>query len=151
MGLLRGLIKEVLSLLALIIGIMGTLRWGGLLIPILYDLLGNQLIALLLSHAAVFFVILIIVGILNKTLSTIMRFAGFGFVDKSLGGIFGFCKGICIVLALAFAAGFTDLPAEPWWQQAKLAPLVSDGVGFLWSKVPPNVFEYLNSPSQTNI
>ena len=62
---------------------------------------------------------LIVVALL--LLASLIEQTGLTPADHGLGGLFGLARGVLLVLILVILAGHTDLPKEPWWEQAKLA------------------------------
>lgn len=150
LGLMRGFIKEVLSLLAYILGVMGALRWGPLLVPEVSGFIDNALLSMVLSYLAVFFLVLICVGLVNKTLSAVLNFTGLGPADRGLGFLFGLCRGALIVVIVAIVASYTRFPQEPWWQQAQLSPLVSQAVEAMKFYLPQDIAAYLPQQGANN-
>jgi membrane protein required for colicin V production len=69
-------------------------------------------------------------------LSKAVRAAGLGFVDRFLGSIFGFARGVVLMLAFVLVAGFTALPQSPWWQRSALVPPLVAGVYALRPHLP---------------
>ena len=65
--------------------------------------------------------------------------------DRLLGGLFGAARGLVLVVATLLVAGFTPIPADPWWRESgtieRMMPLVD------WSAqlLPENVREHLDS------
>ena len=69
-------------------------------------------------------------------LSSAVRAAGLGFVDRFLGSIFGLARGVALVLAFVIVAGLTPLPRTDWWHRAVLVPPLVAGVIALAPHLP---------------
>jgi len=121
LSITRGLVKEIVSLLAWIIAFFAASRYAAEAEPLLSGLIEDDSLRMLTAYAVTFFIVLVIVMLLSMLLSTLTRSVGLGLVDRMLGAIFGFARGVIIVLALVLAAGFTPLPQLPVWQQAVLS------------------------------
>ncbi len=121
LSITRGLVKEIVSLLAWIIAFFAASRYASEIEPLLSSLIKDESLRMLVAYAVTFFVVLVIVMLLSMLLSTLTRSVGLGLVDRILGAIFGFARGVVIVIALVLAAGFTPLPQLPVWQQAILS------------------------------
>ena len=44
-------------------------------------------------------------------------------MDRSLGSLFGFARGLLIVLIAVILCGMTAIPQQPFWKDAMLSPL----------------------------
>ena len=59
-------------------------------------------------------------------LSGLIKTVGLGFADRALGAVFGFVRGLAIVLIAVLLAGLTALPRQPEWKEAVFSePLVT--------------------------
>jgi membrane protein required for colicin V production len=121
LSITRGLVREIVSLLAWIIAFFAASRYSVEIEPFLLNLIENESIRMLTAFAATFFIVLIVTMLISKLLSTLVRSVGLGLIDRILGAVFGFARGLVIVLFLVLAAGFTPLPQQPFWQQAVLS------------------------------
>ena len=123
-GLWRGLLYEVLSLL------------GWPMAFVLSKLLSDSVAALLpIEHQAmrvtaaytlVFVAVLIAWGIVVKLVSRMLKAAGSVATDRTLGGLFGLLRGGLVVLALAWVAGLTPVPEQPFWRGAASTRMLED-------------------------
>lgn len=143
LGLLRGLVKEILSLCAYVAAFIGAVWWGPRVSDWLDPVIDNPLLRTGLSYLAVFLVVLLLVGLLNITLATLVNKTGLTPADHGLGGLFGVLRGSLIVLGLVTLAGYTDLPQEDWWQQARLSDASVRAVQTVGKWLPPSMREWL--------
>ena len=70
-------------------------------------------------------------------LSSVIRKAGLGFVDRFLGAVFGVARGAVLITAFVLVAGLTTLPRLDWWQNAALAPPFAAAALSLKPWLPP--------------
>jgi membrane protein required for colicin V production len=97
-GLFKGFISEVTSLLAIVLGILGA-RW---ITPVLAPTLANTLKiseswAVFLSYILLFVAIAILMHLLARMLGNVLKAASLGGINILLGGLFGGLKMALIV------------------------------------------------------
>nr|UVT38102.1 Colicin V production protein [uncultured bacterium] len=143
LGLMRGLVKEILSLIAYLAAFLAAIWWGPRASVWLGPFIANDLLRTAVAYALVFIVVLLLVGLVNLTLSTFIRKTGLTPADHGLGSMFGLMRGGLIVLTLVALAGYTDLPQEPWWKDARLSPAAVKGVQTVKSLLPPSLAAWL--------
>ncbi|WP_370263533.1 CvpA family protein [Limnobacter sp.] len=144
LGLFRGMVKEVLSLANLVIAFWLANRYGHELVVYMdwAESLSPAMKALI-GCAAAFFGAMVVGAILISLLGKIVAAAGLSFADRSLGGMFGFARGIFIVLVLVTGAGFTSLPEQPFWRNAMLSPLAVDAMREIKPHLPETVAKWV--------
>lgn len=143
LGLLRGLVKEVLSLIAYIVAFLAAIWWGPLVSAWITPYIDNPLLRTGVAYGAVFILVLLMVGLLNLTLATLIRKTGLTPADHGLGGLFGVLRGALLVLVLVSLAGYTELPSEPWWRDAKLSAPAVKAVQQIKLLLPPSLAAWL--------
>jgi membrane protein required for colicin V production len=80
-----------------------------------------------------FFVVLLLGSVAGKIARWAIKEVGLRWIDRLLGGLFGFLKGIvvCTVVVMALAA-FT--PTSPWIQESRIAPfMLVTGRALIWA------------------
>ncbi|MYN12205.1 CvpA family protein [Pusillimonas sp. TS35] len=143
LGLLRGLVKEILSLLAYVLAFMAAIWWGPLAGDWLQGWIDNPLLRAGAAYALVFILVLLLVGLVNVTLAALIDRTGLTPADHGLGALFGLLRGIVFVLVLVGLAGYTELPKEPWWQQARLSGTAVKGIQQIKQMLPPDLAAWL--------
>ncbi|MBA2689674.1 MAG: CvpA family protein [Burkholderiales bacterium] len=121
-GWLRGAVKEILSLLSWVAAFLLANAFAGDLATALLPSIINPALRTVAAYAIVFIATLLVMMLLRIAVSEMVKAMGLGNVDKTLGLIVGFSKGIVIVLIGVLAAGMTALPQEPFWRGAVVAP-----------------------------
>lgn len=148
LGLARGLLKELLSLIAYVLAFVAAIWWGGVASGWLVRLIENPLLRAGTAYAAVFIATLLAVGLVNMALAALIRVTGLSPADHGLGGIFGLIRGLLIVLTLVVICGYTTLPKEPWWQEAKFSPLAVQAVHQIKLRLPHSLAQLLPPNTQ---
>jgi len=129
LGFIRGIIKEILSLIAFVAAFLGALNWGPLLAKFVGGILSfHPLLLSAISYVVVFIIVLLVVGMLNLLLSTLINKTGLTPADQGLGAIFGLLRGVVIILAMVVLANYTALQHEPWWNNSQLLPIAELGI-----------------------
>ncbi len=119
LGLWRGLVYEILSLLGWPLAFMLSRLFAETVAPMLP--VDNEQARNALAYVLVFVVALIVWAILVWMFSKLVKAVGMGWLDSILGGVFGVLRGALVILALVWMAGITTIPEQPFWRDAKLS------------------------------
>ena len=148
LGLIRGLLKEILSLIAYVAAFAAAIWWG----PTVHEwltMIDTSLLRMAVAYGAVFIVVLLGVGLLNMTLAVLVRTTGLGPADHGLGGLFGVLRGALIVLVLVAVAGYTPMPQESWWTEAMFSGTAVNALQHVKTWLPPDLADWL--PYSSNV
>lgn len=119
-GLLRGFVREVLSLVAWVaafwIAFAFTQRASGLLTEHVSIPTARYVIA----FVCLLLLALLAIGLINHFIGKLISRGGLGGTDRMLGLVFGVVRGVAIVGILVFLAGLTPVPQDPWWRESVL-------------------------------
>ncbi len=112
-GLTRGIIKELASLLALILGIYGAVHFSEQLQPTLQanTSIENTFLPII-AFAVTFVVIVLLVRLLGLILDKIIKLVALGMISRFLGGFFGALKTAFIISALLLVFNTLDYHLE---------------------------------------
>lgn len=119
LGVWRGLVYEVLSLIGWPLAWLSSKLFADHVAPLLPG--KQEALRVVAAYASVFVATLIIWGVLVWLLSKLIKKAGLGGVDRTLGGLFGLVRGVLLVLVLVWLAGMTVLPEQPDWREAQFS------------------------------
>ena len=120
LGLWRGLIGEVLALLAWVLA--GLAAWQlGPEVGALITAIADPGLRVLAGYAAVFVGVLIVLALVRLAVRGLLKALGLTAVDRVLGVVFGVARGLLIVFILVAIGGMTSLPKEMWWRNASLS------------------------------
>lgn len=122
LGVWRGLVREAMSVLAWVIGVVLAGRFAAdlaQLLPINGDLLPHAV-----AWVLVLLVVLIAAGLLARLLKQLLSVAGLGLADRLLGGVFGLVRGTMVLMLLVLVIGLTPFKKYPIWTSSQVVPLV---------------------------
>jgi membrane protein required for colicin V production len=115
-GFINGLVKEVASLAALIIGIWGAIKFSTFTAEKLYDYfdLTGKYVGLI-SFLITFGIIVIIIHFIGLLVNKLMEAIALGFINRLLGIVFGLLKSVLImsVIFVVFNAIDSHRPFLP--------------------------------------
>lgn len=120
---LRGLVKEVFSLLSWIVAFIVANAYGEALAQLLPDMVPGSTTRLIVGFIALFIGVRILMGLLTMALNEVVKTAGLTLADRGLGGLFGLARGLLIVLAAVLVCGMTGIPQQAFWKEALFSPL----------------------------
>lgn len=123
LGLWRGVVGEIIALVAWLVAFLAAKTWGTGLAPV-FSAIADPALRVVAGWVAVFVVVLIAMALLRLAIRGLLKALGMTITDRLLGVIFGVARGVLIVLILVAAGGMTSLPKEKWWSDAYFsAPL----------------------------
>ncbi len=149
-GLVRGLVREVLSLAAWIVAIWVAFRFAHYLADALVEKISTPSLRLAAAFAVLFLVTLILAGAINYLIVKLVSKAGIGGTDHALGGVFGGARGAVIVALLVLLGGATPVTKDTWWQESMLIGHFQNLSVWLRNWLPEDIaqkLQYENQPS----
>jgi membrane protein required for colicin V production len=138
-GLFKGLVKEVISILALIIGLIGASRLFEKVSPLFKDLgLGEQ-VARILSFIILFIAIFVALILIGKLIHKLVHTVFLGWLNR-LGGIgFGFIRGVIVSAIIIMILTMILSEKAPILSESKLTPHIMSLSRVLVSLVPDDL------------
>jgi membrane protein required for colicin V production len=124
----RGVVRELIAVIAWVLGVIGAIVFSPALGAMLPDIPGYPAVPYIVAFALIIIGALLAGALIAWPLSKAIRAAGLAFVDRFLGSIFGIVRGAAFVLAFVLVAGLTPLPRTLWWQASALVPALTAGV-----------------------
>ena len=103
-GLFRGFILELSTLIGLVIGYLAAITYIGFLSALLQSLIPSAPVSVLniISFSLIFIGINILLKIAANLTTKTLKFAMLGWLNRLLGGLFGFVKSILILSIAVF-------------------------------------------------
>ncbi len=147
-GFRRGLIIEICTLMALVLGVYGAAVFGDMGADFLIrEFNTDPQLSLVLGFALLFFLIVAGVFLFGKMLEGVVKMVALGLVNKIFGLLFGLAKFLLILSALFFIwNGFpptSGLIPDDWKRSSYLYGPVSD--------LAPAVYPALKDPTWTEV
>lgn len=120
-GIVRGFIKEVLSLTSWILSFWVAFSFAEQASRFFEPYIDAPLLRLVAAFATLFVCTLLMLTIISFLLHKLLSVSAIKGTDRALGGVFGAAKGLVLIAALMLFAQETVLPQEKWWQTSVLA------------------------------
>jgi membrane protein required for colicin V production len=122
-GLSRGFVREVLSMLTWVAAFIVATMFRDELAPLLSNLVDTPSLQVIAAFAILFIFTLLAGAGLNMTLSAFVEATGLSGTDRVLGMVFGLLRGGVVVMALLILApALVPVEEDGWWQQSALIP-----------------------------
>lgn len=135
-GLLRGFVKEALSVAAWTISVWAAISYGDDVLASIESISDSRNLLLMLSYGGVFFGSLLLTGLLNLLLAGIINITGFFFMDKALGVIFGLLRGILFIGIAGVIMHLLSMQESDWWKESVYIEYFTPTIDWLQSYIP---------------
>ncbi len=121
-GLMRGLVREVVSLVIWITAALGASAFSGLVADSVLGTLDlGRPMRVAIGFALVFIGVLIAGAILQRVLGGLVKSTGLGGTDRLLGLVFGGLRGaVVVIVALMAVRPFAQ--QSGWWAESEFRP-----------------------------
>jgi len=138
LAMIRGFMREVLSIAAWVIAAIVTLYSYTKLLPFAKTYFNNDIIAAAVVVGGTFLGTLLIVSIITVRFSDMVLDSRIGALDRTLGFLFGLGRGLVIVVvAFLFFAWLVPDRSQPEWVKNAKSRVVLQGTGqWLMSMLP---------------
>ncbi|MEW7849288.1 CvpA family protein [Massilia aurea] len=141
---LRGLVKEILSLVGWIVAFVVANAYGAQLAPLLPEVIPGATARLMVAFIALFLGVRILMGLLSMAIGAVVAATGLSLADRGLGGLFGLARGIVIVLAAVILCGLTSIPQQAFWRDALFSPIAETGARTVKPFLPAAFAQHIN-------
>jgi membrane protein required for colicin V production len=128
LGLWRGVVSELLALVAWVAAFMAARTWAEAAGGHLAGLVAEPTLRYAAGFVVVLLMVLVVFAVGRFVLSLLLRAVGLGLADRLLGACFGVLRGGLIAFVVVLVAGMTSLPKAVWWREAMLAPPLETAV-----------------------
>lgn len=122
LSIFRGLTRELIAIAGWVAAFVVASVYSADLAPRLSDDIPGEPLRLLAAFLILFLAVLMASSLIAVTVSRLVKRAGLSVEDRLLGAVFGFARGLLVVVVLALLAGLTALPRQPVWTQAWVSP-----------------------------
>ena len=131
LAMIRGFMREILSIAAWIIAALVTLYAYPRLLPLAKDYVSSSnMVASGVAVASVFLITLLVVSVITVRLSDLVLDSRIGALDRTLGFLFGLGRGlIIVVVAFLFFAWLVPDRSQPAWVRGAKSKVVLQSTG----------------------
>ena len=122
LGWFRGIVREAISIAALVIAIWAAMRLG----PTAGGWLGGTVDSTelqLWSGRFLIFVIVLVAGAIGGwAISRLVHLSGLSGMDRGFGAIFGFARAVLLLGVFVLTGHYAGFDAELWWLESDIIP-----------------------------
>jgi len=138
LAMIRGFMREILSIGAWGVAALATLYSYSRVLPIAKQYVASDMVAAGASVGAVFLLTLLIVSIITARISDMVLDSRIGALDRTLGFLFGLGRGLLIVVvAFLFFTWLVPDHSQPQWVRDAKSKVVLQSTGqWLMSMLP---------------
>ena len=141
-GVVRGFVKEAISITALLVAIWAALYFGPAVGEVSDSWISSTGAQTWFGRILVFAIILSLGGIIGWGISKLVRLSVLSGVDRMVGAVFGVGRGILFVALFILAGQYSGFDDDRWWRESKTIPHLE--VVAEWIKVmAPQGYELL--------
>jgi membrane protein required for colicin V production len=141
LAMIRGFIREVLSIAAWVIAAVVTLYSFSKLLPVAKTYFNNDIVAYAVVLGGTFLGTLLVVSVITVRFSDMVLDSRIGALDRTMGFLFGLARGlIIVVVAFLFFAWLVPDRSQPEWIRSAKSRVVLQGTGdWLMSMLPEDL------------
>ena len=156
LSLSRGFVREVISLIGLVLAFIVASRVSGPTGDYLGQWISNSTVADIAGFAIIFVIVMVVVGLVGAVLRKLVDLAALTATDRTLGVFFGAARGM-LLIALCFLVytSYTK-PDAPWLKKSLLTPYAIQ-LGEMLGQAIPEGYPFsrqgaakYSSPQKTN-
>jgi len=141
LAMIRGFMREVLSIAAWLIAALVTLYSFSKLLPVAKTYFNNDIVAYAVVIGGTFLGTLLVVSVITVRFSDMVLDSRVGALDRTMGFLFGLARGLVIVVvAFLFFAWLVPDRSQPEWVRSAKSRVVLQGTGdWLMSMLPEDL------------
>lgn len=139
MSLIRGFVREAISLAAWIAAVWAAVHYSESMAQIVAPYIKSSALRVPVAGFILLIAVLLIGGLINFIIGTLVDKTGLSGTDRVIGMIFGSGRGVLLVAVLLLLAQLTPMPQSIWWSNSNLIPRFQPLEAWLKSLVPSTV------------
>lgn len=151
-GLTRGLVVEIFSLVGWILSLWIASKFSPEAEPFIKKIFDSENVSAILAFISVFILSLFVLGLVNMFISYLLSSAKLTWINSLSGSVFGFLRGVVVCAIILCIINMTKYKDEEWYKQSVTVPylnrLINAGVDALAdSKIKERIIEALRAPA----
>lgn len=135
-GLLRGFVKETVSLLAWTAAFWLAMSYGTLVAERLTGVIHQAPLRVAAAFAALFVTVLLVGLVINHLLGSLLKKTGLQISDRLLGVIFGLARGVLVVGLVMVLVELTPLGESESWRDSTIVGLLQPMISHVHQLLP---------------
>ena len=149
-SLVRGFVKEAISLATWIIAIWLAATFAPKLATILPDGIESEAVRQTVSFGVLFVLTLMIGTLVNTLVNQLVKKTGLSSADRIFGVAFGLLRGGLIIIVFVVVGGMTPLPDSDWWQSSVMLQWFESAALVIQEYIPEDFFSSKQSSTISN-
>ena len=121
-GLLRGFVKELLSLASWVAAFFVARLFSLKLSSFMVDWIDNPQFRLIAAFAILFAATLVVGALINNVFSRLVSATGLTGTDRLFGMVFGIVRGGLLVIVIVSLLSLTPVSNDQWWKNSLIIP-----------------------------
>jgi membrane protein required for colicin V production len=153
LAMLRGLTREMLSIMSLALAALAALLAWSTYHDRAKELVGSETLGSALLVVIVFTIVLVVVSIVTIRLADRVLDSRIGAIDRTLGFVFGLIRGL-IIVAVAFELAVHFWQKEgmpPWVTKARSLPMIESTGNAMLRLLPDNPASWFQNKGASNM
>lgn len=150
MGLMRGFIREILSLICWIVAFAMAFNFQHLASVFFESHIGSPEIRGWAGFITVFIIALLGMSLLTMIVYKMFAATGITGADRGLGILFGFLRGVFIIAAMVAVVGLTSIPRADFYQRSALVGYFDPVARMIVDILPERVRNQFQAPLDPN-
>lgn len=143
LGIWRGIVQEVLSLLGWVAAFYVSQMYAPMAAAWLPMESSSQMLRYAAGFVVVFVAVLVGTVLVSALIKKLISAVGLGPLDRLLGSLFGLMRGVVILLAVTVLVGMTPMRETEAWKQAQGAQWLQQFLHVLKPVLPADFGKYL--------
>ena len=149
-SLSRGFVKEVFSLLCYLGSFLMAIKYQGSLSHLLMESISSKPIAKVIAFSAIYILTVIIISLMGKVVrGMLISRTKLSIIDRLMGGVVGFGKGVIIVIAIIFPLQFFPAISKKLTIDSQTIPYLVEVLTFVNKNI--SNFNFQNPLTDINI
>lgn len=141
-GIFRGLVREIMSLVGWIVSAWLAWRFAGEFAPVFESVIQSADVRKAAAFISIFLLSLVLFALLSYFISKIMNESPLQGMDRTLGMVFGLLRGAIIIAILVVLIQSTQFAKESWWLGSMLKEYFLALAAYGMSTMPAEVSRF---------
>jgi len=119
-SLMRGFVKEAVSLTTWVMAIWIATTFASRMAAVFSDSIESDAVRLSVGFGLLFIITLMLGALVNVLVAHFVKKTGLSGADRVFGLLFGFLRGLLIIVVFVVVGSMTPLPEQEWWKSSNL-------------------------------
>lgn len=124
-SLIRGFIREVLSLAAWVLAFWVSISFADRVSPSLMFMSESDIVRLITAFIVLFLVTLIAAALVNYLIGLLVTKTGLTGTDRVIGMMFGLVRGVALISVAMVVGLVAGVDSETWWQASTVIEMLT--------------------------